>query len=247
MKHQQPNNSFYPYSTDRKLKMKEIKISQSSLTMPADGNKPESQHVAKEIKLLQFPHGNQTLLQDNAGMNRDAVTLNPDQLLELIRESNYVLEPLRDAFVEEATGHIVRGNKILIDRLEQASNEELKTYLRSHIDRNQSNLLKAKGAFYTPQHNLYMALCSGIPAAITLLFADARMGDDENLLEALRALEKPVDLSAFKGQLDKSLSALNPHGSTCGGRRVDMMASELTPEQIRERNAADSQGGPDGH
>ncbi len=48
----------------------------------AEDNKPESQHIAQEIKLLQFPHGNQTLLQNNQGMHKDAVTLNPEQIRE---------------------------------------------------------------------------------------------------------------------------------------------------------------------
>ena len=249
--------------------MKEIKIAQSTLLMPAEGEKPESHHVAQEINLLQFPNGNQTLLQNNMGMHKDAVTLNPDQLLELIRKSNVVLEPMRDAYVQEATDHIARGNKMLLDRLEQVTNEELKTYLRSHIDRNQSNLLKAKGAFYTPRHELYMALCSSIPAAITLLFADERMANDENLLEALKAIEEPVDMSAFNTEMQTLFSRMGT-GPNCTGNRMQMYAPELkepttldlslkhqgvknlsetkplTPEQIRERNAADSQGGPDG-
>lgn len=174
----------------------------------------------------------------------EGVSLDGEALVEIVRKGHYLIEPLRDAYVEEATGHITRGNKMLLDRLEQASNEELKTYLRSHIDRNQSNLLKAKGAFYTPQHDLYMALCSGIPATITILFADARMDDDEHLLEALRAIEKPVDISQIL-----STAGINPRmgtGPSCVGNRMEMYATELTPEQIRERNAADSQGGPDG-
>ena len=249
--------------------MKELKIEQSSLTMPAEDNKPESQHIAQEIKLLQFPHGNQTLLQNNQGMHKDAVTLNPDQLLELVRKSHYVLEPLRDAYVQEATDHIARGNAMLFERLNGTNNEELKTYLQAYIDRNQANVKKAKAAFYTPQHELFMALCSGIPAAITLLFAREDVSTDEKLLEAFIALEQPVDMTFFQKQV-AGLKHLGT-GPGCTGNRMQMYAPELkeptaldlslkhqgvknisetkalTPEQIRERNAADSQGGPDGH
>ena len=168
----------------------------------------------------------------------EGVCLDGDELVDLIRQGHYLIEPLRDAYVQEATDHITRGNEMLLGRLEQATNEELKTYLRSHIDRNQANLLKAKGAFYTPQHDLFMALCSSIPATITLLLSDVKMAEDEKLLEAFKMIEKPIDLSALKG----SLSTINPFGPTCGGRRVDMFASELTPEQIRERNTTDAQG-----
>lgn len=161
----------------------------------------------------------------------EGVCLDGDELVDLIRQGHYLIEPLRDAYVQEATDHITRGNKMLQDRLERASNEELKTYLRSHIDRNQANLFKAKAAFYTPQHDLFRALCSSIPATITLLLADVKMADDENLLEAFRAIDKPIDLPTALG----SMSTANPFGPTCGGRRVDMFASELAPEQTRNR------------
>lgn len=175
----------------------------------------------------------------------EGVCLDGEELVELVRRGHYLIEPLRDAYVQEATDHITRGNEMLIQRLNATDKEELKTYLRSHIDRNQANVKKARAAFYTPQHELFMAMCGAIPAAITLLFEREDVGTDEKLLEAFKALEQPVDMSPFQLQV----AALNPFQSksSCAGNRMQMYAPELTKEQIRERNAADSQGGPDGH
>ena len=160
----------------------------------------------------------------------EGVNLTPDDLLALIREGEYLLAPLRDAYVEEVNSHIVRANEMLLKRLEESESDELNTYLRSNIDRNNANVKKAKGAFYTPQHDLYMALCSGIAATITLLFADERMSKDENLLEALRVIEKPIDNSHML-----SIAGLNPYvGGPCGpaGSRMHM-----TPDQTQVPDA----------
>lgn len=86
---------------------------------------------------------------------------------------------------------------------------------------------------------------------------------------AFRAPEQPVDMTFFQKQLANFKSFGT--GPYCTGNRMQMYAPEikeptaldlslkhqgvknisetkaLTPEQIRERDAADSQGGPDGH
>lgn len=199
----------------------------------------------------------------------EGVNLDGDDLIELVRRGNYLLEPLRDAYMAECTTDIDRANTMLQERYDATDIEELKTYLKNNIDRNSITVKKAKAAFYTPQHELFAALAKSIPAALTLLFTREDTQTDEQLLAAFIALEQPMDMTFFQKQLANFKSFGT--GAGCTGNRMHMYATEikeptaldlslkhqgvknisetkaLTPEQIRERNAADSQCGPDGH
>ena len=172
--------------------MKELKIEQSSLAMPAVDNKPESQHIAQEIKLLQFPHGNQTLLQNNQGMHKDAVTLNPDQLLELVRKSHYVLEPLRDVYLAEVTTAITEANELINSRITTAIDHHLVLLLQTEFDKNLAYVERAKCEFYGKRHESFLNEVKAVHESIMALFARPEAATDEGLLETFKALYKPM-------------------------------------------------------
>ena len=181
-----------------------ITIKESAIIVADPDVTPEPGKVAekiistKAIEVLQYPHSNQTLLQDNGGMHPDAVTLLPEQLLELIRQSGSQLQPLLDHYVANNLAELQKYDDLIDDRIKLSSTEELTAALESLKEFSKALRAKAKGAFYTRQHALFSTLCSYPNASLTLILESLRTDSDDELLELLnRASEYRNRLESF--------------------------------------------------
>ena len=181
-----------------------ITIKESAIIVADPDVTPEPGKVAekiistKAIEVLQYPHSNQTLLQDNGGMHPDAVTLLPEQLLELIRQSGSQLQPLLDHYVANNLAELQKYDDLIDDRIKLSSTEELTAALESRKEFSKALHAKAKGAFYTRQHALFSTLCSYPHASLTLILESLRTDSDDELLELLnRASEYRNRLESF--------------------------------------------------
>ncbi|MEG2265303.1 MAG: hypothetical protein RSC68_13330 [Acinetobacter sp.] len=165
---------------------------------PEPGKVTEKIISSKAIEVLQYPHSNQTLLQDNGHMPPDAVTLLPEQLLELIRQSGSQLQPLLDHYVANNTAELQKYDDLIDDRIKLSSTEELTVVLESRKEFSKALRAKAKGAFYTRQHALFSALCSYLHTSLKLILESLRTDSDDELLELLnRASEYRNRLESF--------------------------------------------------
>ena len=164
--------------------MQEVKIEQAVIAIPAVNDNPAEEIIVKEIELLQYVAGNQTLVQDNGGLQRDAVTLAPEQLLELIRHSEEVLRPLRDEFIAKAKAIIFECVDMIRDRKSKSTNALLIAKLDEELDKLSKGQANAKSAFYSYKHDLFMAGLTGYKALLVITFNNEALRDDDALFAA---------------------------------------------------------------
>lgn len=152
---------------------------------PAPGKVTEKIISTNAIEVFQYPHSNQTLLQDNGGMHPDAVTLLPEQLLELIRQSGSHLQPLLDTYVASAHAELQKYEDLLKERLEISTTPELTAILNARLRYSEVLRAKVRGAFYTKQHHLLPALCTYLCASFSMILAKPNASDDQELLKMI--------------------------------------------------------------
>lgn len=178
--------------------MKEYKIEESVIISPTDGSDPESNHIAQAIRVLQYPAGNQTLEQYNGGFQHDAVTIQPDQLLTIIRKSEYILKEAKDAYVKTIEEHLSKYEDMVKERLAIAKDQKVIEYLNDKIEYSRIQRSKISNQFYSPRADLFEAVCAALYSTFNLLAQAEDYNDDAALAKKIEEAQlTPAQMAAI--------------------------------------------------
>lgn len=155
----------------------------------------------------------------------EGVVLDGTSLIDLIRNSEHLIQDARDGYVKEAHGNILEANRLLEERKEKAQLPELIKELDDYIQRNSSNMNKATGAFFGKRHEVFRLLTSAAKHTVTALLADKSTENDETLLAMIKKAKEPLILSPSELPIQPG------SGPYCTGNRMNMLATELTEKE----------------
>lgn len=151
----------------------------------------------------------------------EGVVLDGTSLIDLIRQSEHLIQDARDAYVKETQGNILEANRLLEERKEKTQSPELIKELDNYIQRNSLNMNKATGAFFGKRHEVFRLLTSAIKHTATALLAE----NDESLLATIKKSKEPLILSPGEMPIQPG------SGPYCTGNRMNMLSIEITEKE----------------